>query len=37
MFQEIPNFLTHEECDLYIQLIEKQNQPSWEAGAGQGR
>ena len=22
MFSEIPNFLTHDECDLFIQLIE---------------
>tara|TARA_R100000734_G_scaffold19121_2_gene18277 strand:- start:10963 stop:12228 length:1266 start_codon:yes stop_codon:yes gene_type:complete len=34
MFQEIPNFLTHEECDLYIQLINKQNQPSCVSGSG---
>ena len=34
MFQEIPNFLTHEECDLYIQLIDKQNQPSCVSGSG---
>lgn len=34
MFSEIPNFLTHDECDLFIQLIEKQNTRSQVAGSG---
>lgn len=34
MITEIPNFLSHDECDVFITLIEKNNTRSQVAGAG---
>tara|TARA_B110000977_G_scaffold18197_1_gene21946 strand:+ start:1648 stop:2916 length:1269 start_codon:yes stop_codon:yes gene_type:complete len=34
MLNEIPNFLSHQECDMLVQLIESNNQRSQVAGAG---
>ena len=34
MYTEIPNFLSHEECDIFISLIDKNNSRSQVAGSG---
>ena len=35
MITEIPNFLSHEECDIFVSIIEKNNTRSQVAGSGQ--